>query len=216
MTRGDADQIALVVHEVRSPVAALAALAETVSETAGSARAEVVRLALGACVSIERIVTDLALASLRLEPVDLGALVVDAVATYGRGVTLRVEPGLPDVDADPVRLRQAVDNLVANAHVHGQTEDPVRIHVGAAPGGVAVTVSDSGPGVPARDLERIFEPGIRLDDRRPGSGLGLAVTRTIATAHGGTVGAESDAGGATFTLWLPVHRDHPATRGSRE
>jgi signal transduction histidine kinase len=74
-------------------------------------------------------------------------------------------------------------------------------HVGAT---IVVAVSDEGEGIPAADLERVFEPGVRLTAKRPGSGLGLAVVRAIARAHGGEVEVESTPGqGATFRLVLP-------------
>ena len=70
---------------------------------------------------------------------------------------------------------------------------------------LVVSVRDSGPGIPTEDLARIFEAGVRLDNTRPGSGLGLAVTRAIAEAHDGTLGVESIAGsGTAFNLALPV------------
>ena len=69
---------------------------------------------------------------------------------------------------------------------------------------VVIAVADEGDGIAPADLERIFEPGVRLTDARPGSGLGLAVVRTIARAHGGEVEVESSPGqGATFRLVLP-------------
>ncbi len=68
-----------------------------------------------------------------------------------------------------------------------------------------LSVADHGPGIPFDEQERIFEAGVRLDSGQPGSGLGLAVARAIAEAHGGTLTIDSVPGeGATFTIALPV------------
>jgi signal transduction histidine kinase len=206
VTAPGSDRIAVLVHEVRSSVAALAAIAEALSDADdASARVELTRLALGACAAIERIVSDISVASVRPEPVDIGALVRDVVGARvvaGGHVGVDVEADLPLVEADPIRIRQALDNLVANALVHGGGRDLV---VGAirSVGGVSLTVADEGPGIALVDLERIFDRGVRLDETKPGSGLGLAVTRAIVEAHGGTIEVDSTVGqGTVFTITL--------------
>ena len=214
MTERAAEQIAILVHEVRSPVAALQAIVEALGDVAGSAvRAELVRLALGACAAIDRIVTDIAVASVRAEPVDVEALVLDVVAAKalsGVVVEALVEEGIPRIEADPVRLRQALDNLVTNALVHGGG----RIVVRAAPAGdgIALSVADQGEGIADSDRALIFEPGVRLDEGRVGSGLGLSLTQAIVDAHGGTIEVESAPGrGSTFTITIPSDRSQPET-----
>ena len=108
------------------------------------------------------------------------------------------------VDADAVRLRQALDNLLANAVQHGGGLGIV-VDVAARDGELRLSVVDCGPGVPFADQERIFDPGVSLDASRPGSGLGLGIARAIAEAHGGALGLASAGGtGATFTLTLPM------------
>lgn len=219
MTAGlDNDRLAVLVHEVRSPVAALAALAETAADSRGESDAmpTLARLALAACRAIERIVMDVAVASVRLETVDVSALVRDAVAAQGiRGadVALVVDEGL-SVEGDAVRLRQVVDNLIANALVHGGASE-VAVHASRSEGAVHVAVSDAGPGIATEHLAGIFDAGVRLDADAPGSGLGLALSRAIAGAHGGSLTARSAPGeGATFTLALPVVLDQPDTAAS--
>ncbi|HEU5489735.1 MAG TPA: HAMP domain-containing sensor histidine kinase [Gaiellaceae bacterium] len=218
MTAGlDNDRLAVLVHEVRSPVAALAGVAETAAESRGESEAlpTLVRLALAACRAIERIVMDVAVASVRVEPVDVSALVRDAVAAQGRGadVALVVDEGL-SVEGDAVRLRQVVDNLIANALVHGGASE-VAVHASRSEGAVHVAVSDAGPGIATEHLAGIFDAGVRLDADAPGSGLGLALSRAIAEAHGGSLTARSAPGeGATFTLALPVVLDQPDTAAS--
>lgn len=213
----DNDRLAVLVHEVRSPVAALAAVAETAADSRGESDEipTLVRLALAACRAIERIVLDVAVVSVRLEPLDMGALVRDAVAAHrvrGAEVAVVVDEGL-SVDGDPVRLRQIVDNLIANALIHGGSE--VTVRASRSEGAVHVVVSDTGPGIPPDQLDSIFDAGVRLDADTSGSGLGLALARAIAQAHGGSLVAQSAPGqGAAFTLALPAVLDQPDTAAS--
>lgn len=201
-----AERIAILVHEVRSPVAALAAVAEALGDLDDpSARRELVGLALGACSAIERIVSDIAVASIRPTSVDIASLVrhvVAARAVSGASVLAEVDAELPAIEGDPVRLRQAVDNLVTNALHHGGGKVVVRAR--RVDQSIALSVADDGVGIAAVDLERIFEAGVRLDESCPGSGLGLPLTRSIVEAHGGTLVADSTPGhGSTFTILLP-------------
>lgn len=216
MTQPKDDRLSILVHEVRSPVAALAAVAEAMRDSPGHSpgRRELVRLATGACAAIERIVTDIAVASVRRTALDIGALVRDVVASRAVGgamVEARVDPDLPLVDGDPVRLRQALDNLVANALVHGDGGDPVFVRAARSPAGVTLAVTDAGAGISPADFGRIFEPGVRLDQRRPGSGLGLGLARAIVAAHGGTLDVDSSEKGSTFTIRLPTAPGQPET-----
>jgi two-component system OmpR family sensor kinase len=207
----DRGHLALLVHEVRSPVAAIAAIAEALTEDdidVVSLR-ELTRLAVGACRSIARIVGDAAVSSVRLEPVDVGRLVRDAAAASvlgGGRVRAVVSPGVPPVDADSVRMRQALDNLIENAVIHSSSQDEVVVAAGFDKRSVLVSVSDSGRGVPPEEQARILEPGVRLDSAKPGSGWGLSVVRTIAEAHGGTLDIESEPGRTSFTIVLPLER----------
>ena len=210
MTRSDKERFAVLVHEVRSPVAALRAIAETYrSIPAGtSERRRLVELAVAACRGIERLVGDVTVFSVRLEPLDSGRLIEEAAAAavlVGGNVRVEVDAGLPRLRADPLRLRQALDNLVSNALRYGGTSREVVIRAQPGRSSVLLSVADRGPGIPLDEQERIFEAGARLDSRHPGSGLGLAVARAIAEAHGGTLTIDSIPGeGATFVIALPV------------
>ena len=203
----DHERLAVLVHEVRSPVAALQALAEAV-EPDDPELLTLIGLATAACRGIERLLRDAAADSLELEDVDAGRLVLDTVATAalgGRSVRAVVPNELPRIRADPLRLRQALDNLVANALVHAPTGDEVVVRAAVDEGRMLLSVSDAGEGIQPDDRSRIFEPGARLEEGRPGAGLGLAITRAIAEAHGGTLSVESEPGaGSTFTIALPV------------
>jgi signal transduction histidine kinase len=212
MTDPGSERLAILVHEVRSPVAALSAVAEALPDIDDvAARRELVRLALGACSAIERIVTDVAVASVRAASVDVAALVRDAVAeraVSGAAVRAEVDAELPLIQGDAVRLRQALDNLVTNALYHGA--GAVVVRATRSDDGISVAVADDGEGIPPEDLERIFEAGVRLDDSQLGSGLGLALARSLVEAHGGTLRVDSHLGrGSTFTIVLPA--SHPDT-----
>ena len=142
---------------------------------------------------------------LEREPVELDAVVGEAVETAqavepARPIELHAEPAAVVGDRD--RLRQIVDNLLANARAHA-SQDARGRSVAAANGNAVVEVSDRGPGIEAGDAERIFERFYRTDSSRSresgGVGLGLSIVAAVAEAHGGTVAAESPpGGGATF------------------
>jgi two-component system sensor histidine kinase MprB len=104
-------------------------------------------------------------------------------------------------------LERAVLNLLDNAAKWSPPDEPVYVDVQRAGGRASVTVADSGPGVPAADLERVFERFHRTDDARalPGSGLGLAIVRQVAQSHGGRAWLERrPAGGTMARFELPV------------
>jgi signal transduction histidine kinase len=205
----DAERLAILVHEVRSPVAALAAIAETVAEAEldHAARLELVRLSIAAGRGVERIVTDVAVASIHAEPVDPAALVRDAVSAAqlrGAHVEAKVAADLPVIDGDHSRLRQVLDNLISNAVVHGPPFGIVVVHA-EADEMLRITVSDTGDGIPLDQQGRIFDVGVRLDRGTPGTGLGLALSRAIAEGHGGSLTVVSGlAEGTAFTLVLPL------------
>jgi two-component system sensor histidine kinase BaeS len=206
----DTDRLAVLVHEVRSPVAALSAIAGTFAdgELDTVARRELVRLAGLAARAVERIVADAAVASIHLESMDPVALVRDVVMAArlrGARIALAAAPESPlSIDLDPARLRQALDNLITNAVVHGGHGVEISLAVRVAKT-LQIDVADNGPGIPPDALDRIFDAGERLDPATPGTGLGLALARSIAEGHGGTLAVVSALGaGTTFTISLPV------------
>jgi signal transduction histidine kinase len=203
------ERLPVLVHELRSPVAALAAIASVFAEPSvdSSERRTLADLVVAACRAIERVVGDVAVSSIRPEKVELSRIVREA-ATAGTllGADVRAVVGARQthVEADPVRLRQVLDNLVANAVRHAPGGEVV-VAVEPGDGVVRVSVSDHGPGIAPEDLDRIFEPGVRLVAGRGGSGLGLPLARAIAVAHGGELTVASAPGeGSTFTLVLPA------------
>ena len=158
---------------------------------------------------------DIAVASVRMGSLDAAAIARDAAAAFSvRGASVVAEGvGHPlVVDADPVRLRQALDNLIANALTHSGSGGAVTVRVALTHDDVQIAVLDVGRGIPHDELARIFEPGVRLATDTTGSGLGLALSRAIVEAHGGTIAVDSTVGeGSTFTIRLPGRPSHPAT-----
>lgn len=218
-TSNQREQWALVVHEVRSPTAALAAIVGVGTGGVDDASLRtLLDLSLAACRSIERILTDADLGSLRLEVVDVADIIRDAALSASLGgarVRTELDGDLPLVHGDRVRLRQAVDNLIENAVSAAGPAGNVLVGARAGARTVIVTVSDSGGGIPVEDQARIFEPGVRLDATSDGSGLGLAIVRAVAEAHGGAAAVESSPGhGATFSIALPFGGDQPAGTAS--
>jgi signal transduction histidine kinase len=209
MSELDAQRLAVLVHEVRSPVAALSAIAETVAdpELDASARMELVRLAVSAGESVQRIVTDIAVASIRFEEIAPGGLVREAAAAAvlrGDHVEVDIATELPLIRGDPQRLRQALDNLIANAVVHSGSDDAVVVR-GVADEALRISVSDAGVGIAPEEQERIFDIGVRLGTASGGYGIGLALTRAIVEGHGGALAVTSTPGdGASFTIVLPL------------
>jgi len=186
------ERLRIVAHELRSPVAALTALAAAAPDVPAGERPRLVALAIAAGRDVERILADPDLISLQREPVDVGAL------AHGLG-TARVEvvvEGRPVVDGDPTRLRQVLANLVANGLRHGSR---VGVEVGEGGGRVIVDVVDDGPG-----LAPGLDPFARGVSGSGSSGLGLWLGRAIAEAHGGSLEhVAAPGGGARFRLSLP-------------
>lgn len=131
-----------------------------------------------------------------------------ALAT-AREVTLVLEPGPEQVQADPQQLQLALVNLLENAIRFSPAGGRVRLTSWLRDGEVGLTVADQGPGVPAEHRERLFDRFYRVDSARGrgGSGLGLAICRAIVQAHGGRIWVEGAVGGGSaFSIALPAWR----------
>lgn len=228
------DLVADVAHELRTPLTVLQGnLQAMIDGVYPIDAAEVARLHDQTRV-LARLVDDLhALAqaeagqlTLRRQPADVGDLVADVVAAFApaaaaAGVDLAGDaaPGLPRVDADPLRLAQVLQNLVANALRHTPAGGRVVVTGRAVDArAVEIEVGDTGEGIAPEDLSRVFERFYRTDRARArasgGTGLGLAIARAIVEAHGGTIRAASPGvpgQGSTFTVRLPFDaREAPA------
>jgi len=148
---------------------------------------------------------------LERERVDLAKVAGDAVegaraSDPGRPVGAELEAGAL-VDGDAVRLRQVVDNLLANAAVHTPPGTPVKVRVARRGRWVDLEVADEGPGLAPEQAERVFDRFYRAAEarQRPGTGLGLSIVAALAEAHGGTAAVHAEPGsGARFVVTLPA------------
>jgi signal transduction histidine kinase len=211
---GDADRmrrelVANVSHELRTPLGALQALLENLVDGVEPPDPAALRTALAQTERLGRLVSQL----LDLSRLESGALEVEHVsfgiralleqaarecALGDRPVRLkvRVEPGDLTTTGDPERLHQVVANLLDNAVRHSPPEGRVWLSAHAATAGrTTIVVADEGPGIPANEIERVFERFHRTDAARAtvdgGTGLGLAIARWIVDAHGGVIRAET-------------------------
>src|SRR5262249_25555281 len=131
-----------------------------------------------------------------LEQIALEALDIGARLAQPRGVTVRMEVGRPvTVLGDAPSLHRAVPNPVETAVTYTRPGGLVEVNVDARTRGGMLSARDTGPGIAPADVERVFEPFVRLDAARDresgGAGLGLSIARSIVTAHGGTLTLES-------------------------
>jgi signal transduction histidine kinase len=220
------DFLADVSHELRTPIAALRTFNELLREQAARDPAAQAEFLESSAQQIERLdwlaqnllelsKLDSGLVMLDLRPDDLRAAVESAVeqarpAARRRGIELTVStPDRPlRIRHDPQRIGQVVSNLVGNAIKFTERGGSVRVDVRPNTDGAEIEVSDTGIGIDAAELPRIFERFYRgtlaNEARGSGSGLGLAIVRSIVDMHDGTVKVESRLGsGSTFLVTLP-------------
>ena len=211
-----------VSHDLRTPLAAVTGAASTLlqhgDELPPATRRDLLQAIHEEAARLGRLVANL-LDMTRLEsgtlklarewtPIEepIGTALGRLEAQLGdREVRVAVAPGLPLVLIDPILVEQLLVNLLENADKYGRGPIEVRAH--RRGDAVVLEVADHGPGVPAGSEERIFEKFYRASQsgRAGGVGLGLAICRAIATAHGGTITAANAAsGGAVFRATLPV------------
>jgi two-component system OmpR family sensor kinase len=210
-------------HELRSPLTVIRAnLSFLWRETDPETRAECLREAEAEAARMSRLVSDLLLlgqgqpgAFLQRAPLALGDVIAE-VFDQARVLAGGKHVAFPDVEplvvlADRDRVKQALWNLVENALRYTSEGGHVRLSLRRVDGWAELAVADDGPGIPEDHLPRIFERFYRMDRARTratgGAGLGLAIVRHIAQAHGGTVDAESTIGvGSVFRMRLPILR----------
>jgi len=211
-------------HELRTPLAVLRGELELAARPGRGLPelAAAVRNSSAEAERLARLTDDLLLLarsdedrlSLRLQRTDVGSLLARSAGLAGSrlaaaGLTCRVDvPPGTCADVDPDRIRQAVDNLIDNALRFAPRGSVIVLAARAADGGLDIEVSDDGPGFPAGFLPHAFERFARPDSGRSrgdgGAGLGLAIVRVIAAAHGGVATAgNKPGGGAVVRLRLP-------------
>ncbi|NDC74076.1 histidine kinase [bacterium] len=225
--------VANVSHELRTPLSVIKGYVETLVDSHDSMpiadrdrflktiqrHTERLNSLLEDLLALSRL--ESANAGLTRERVDLNTLLAGALDDFRAGpaaeahrISLSIDPAVPPIFADPLKLSQVFDNLVGNALKY--TPRGSRIDVSArliSPELVEISVRDNGPGIPAEDLPHVFERFYRVDKGRSrekgGTGLGLSIVKHIVQLHGGRVWAESRYGeGATFLFTIPLQ--HPA------
>ncbi|HEX8128119.1 MAG TPA: ATP-binding protein [Pyrinomonadaceae bacterium] len=215
-----------VAHEINNPLAAITTCAEATLRDIRSAPdlaavaaerswnfylEEIVRQALR-CKAITRGLLDLSRQRrARREPCDINALVEHGVLllsqreeAQGTPVTMELDPHLGEVATDEVLVRQVLDNLLTNALDAVEGGGLISISTALDGERARIEVADTGAGIPAEMLVRIFDPFYTTKEAGKGSGLGLAISATLAEALGGALTVESKPGaGSRFRLWLP-------------
>ena len=126
-------------------------------------------------------------------------------------VNTEVAPSMPALRANPIRLRQVLDNVVGNAIKYSNANGEVKINIHAEGDQVILQVTDQGPGIASADQPHIFDKfyrGSNISSDFAGSGLGLAIVKTIVENHQGRIWLESTLGkGSSFFIVLPVHEE---------
>ncbi|WP_436524253.1 sensor histidine kinase [Actinoplanes sp. HUAS TT8] len=211
-----------IAHEMRTPVTNIRGWLEAAADGVVPLDRDLMFSLLEEALLLQHVIDDLQDLSaadageLRLHPqpveiADLLPAVADAFAGAAEkaGILLRTTAPPTVITADPIRLRQAVGNLITNAIRHTPSGGRIDILSRTGSATLRIDVSDTGPGIPPEQQALIFERFWRADKSRSrqtgGSGLGLSIVRKLAEAHGGTVSVSSAPGrGATFTIELPL------------
>jgi signal transduction histidine kinase len=216
--------VANVSHELKTPITAIRAHLENLLDGVEEPDTETLQVMLSQSERLGRLVEQLLDLSklesgdvpLRRERVSLAPLVSQVmseieVASADRDVNVSSDlpDDLPPVEADSERVHQVIFNLVDNAVRFTPEGGEVRIEAHRHNGSIEVRVADTGVGIPPEALPRLFERFYRVDPARArgdgGTGIGLAIARSVVEAHGGTIRAESEPGlGSTFTFDLPI------------
>jgi two-component system sensor histidine kinase BaeS len=221
----DAEQrrrlLADVSHELRTPLAVIQGNIEAILDGVHEADEANLTTILEETHVLARLVDDLRTVALsesgslplHREPTDLSILAAEAVASFtpaaetaGVNLDVRVDDDVPLLDVDPVRIREVISNLVANALRHTPAGGSITVSASAdnGRGDVEVVVRDTGSGIDPALLPHVFDRFAKAADSR-GSGLGLAIARGLVEAHGGSIDVESTPGnGTTFRVRLPV------------
>jgi len=225
LRRTDALKTALlraVSHDLRSPLTAIRAAAEPLRDGSldHQERTEMASVVIEEAERLSRLIDNLldlsrleaGAAEPRFAPCDIAEVIhaaADELRLPPSAFRIQIADDIPDVEADPVQLQRAFANLFENAHHHSRRH-PVLVRASGLHDRVLMRVVDRGPGIPAAQRERIFEPFFRSDadgTGHRGSGLGLAIVRGFVEGNGGRVWVESPPGhGTSFVLEFPLSR----------
>jgi len=226
------DFIAITSHELRTPLGLILGHATFLKELVGSEYESQLDTIIKNATRLKEIVENLSdvdnvqtgAARIRSHKVSLTRIAEDVILTFqdeakSKNITLRGEWGNSPffIEADGVKINIALSNLVRNALQFTNTGGNVRIAVAEDSGYMKVSVSDDGVGIPARDLNKVFDRFFQVEEhltrKHGGMGLGLAVAKSLIELHNGRIWVESEEGkGSTFTFLLPVEVEEKPAR----
>jgi signal transduction histidine kinase len=219
--------VADLTHELRTPLAVIRGQAEGIGDGLYPGDQAHVAPILDATQSLENLIEalpTLALADvgglrLKRESIELPVLINSTLASFqaladAAHVQLKSEltAALPTIEADPARIRSVLMNLLSNALRYTPAGGSVTVGARSAGDRVTISVRDTGKGIPEEMRPRIFDRFVKGADS-PGAGLGLAISKDIVTAHGGTIEAWSAPGGGTEVSFTLPLRDPQGRRG---
>jgi len=216
--------VADIAHDLRTPLSLIVGHSEAIKDGRLPPSEDSVGIIHQEALRLNRMIDDLRLLSLAetgelnlvTRPVRAGSLLERVAAVHRpaaehRGITIEVDiaDGLSEIEVDPDRMAQVLDNVMSNAIRSTPDGGQIKLIALAHKEMVRLLVRDSGPGIPIDDLVKVFDRFYRTDRARQrhegGSGLGLAIARSITESHGGRIWAESQpGGGTTITVELPV------------
>lgn len=208
-----------IAHELRTPLSVVRGTIEAMLDGVYPADSAHLSPLLDEITVITRLLEDLQLVAtaeagglkLHREQVDLGEIDDDLIAAFGpraasAGISLRAEiPSGINVDIDPVRIRQVLENLVSNAIRYTPAGGSVIVTGAESKDGIDVSVIDTGAGMSDAQRERMFDRFVKSADSG-GSGLGLSIAKSLIEAHGGKIwAAPTEGGGTTVSFSIPRH-----------
>lgn len=219
--------VAVVSHEVRTPLTSIKGSLEILADgdhfVAGESGRELLRICQASVERLEALINDIldfsklesSRLSARLAPTSLPGVIEGVVAQIRREaerkqirIRLHAAPDLPRIRADEMRISQVLSNLLSNAIKFSREGTEIRVEALAMEGGATVGVIDQGIGIAPDDIPKIFRPFRQLDSSSTrmagGTGLGLVISKGIIEEHGGRIWVESRPGaGSRFSFWLP-------------
>lgn len=229
------DFVANVSHDLKTPLTSIQGYSQAIMEGAAKDPSNAAKVIHEEASRLNRMVTELTdLArlqsgrlSMRTVPVDVAKLtqVIGerlSILAHDKGITLHVQTSaLPPVSGDGDRLAQVLTNLLSNAIKYTPEGGQIWLTAQLNDTGLELIVRDTGVGIPAKELPRVFERFYQVDKARGprrGTGLGLAITQEIVQAHGGRISVTSPGvnQGSTFIVWLPITNTPPTDRPPRK
>ncbi len=217
------NMVADIAHELRTPLSNVQGYLEAIRDGLIKPNKETLRSLSEEVTLLSRLVDDLQELSLaeagelklNYRAEDIAKLIKQSVAAMqaqatAKGVPISIDlPALPTVNIDSRRISQVLRNLLENAVAHTAKGGSITVAAQQKDNWVEISVTDSGEGIPAKDLPNIFERLYRVDKSRTratgGSGLGLTIAKRLVEAHGGSISAKSEPGkGSCFSFTIPV------------